>query len=277
MTRLIIWLWTCLQADRDGRVAEFAEKYACSQLRVDNEWELEQDMAERQVSPEILKELSARRATSTPFYWGVKTILKVRLSASRSPLALWHAPAWLPASACRACSAVSAIVPLLLHISGGRELLLCAAVPLVAGLQGSDVPRASRSGQACGRSPPHDVSLPEPPLLCNFIVLSTHATCSPFTSMRQSTHEGISPSTFLLKPVHWPWQDQSSVLSYLTWCFYCRLYWHIGKHNYGPNAVNIGAALFMWTILPGFTAAAYTPALVQERAIYYRCKDCPVS
>jgi hypothetical protein len=49
------------------------------------------------------------------------------------------------------------------------------------------------------------------------------------------------------------------------------LYWHIGKRNFGPNAVNIGAALFMWTILPGFAAAAYTPTLVQERPIFYRC------
>lgn len=51
----------------------------------------------------------------------------------------------------------------------------------------------------------------------------------------------------------------------------CRLYWHIGKRNFGPNAVNIGAALFMWTILPGFAAAAYTPTLVQERVLFYRC------
>ncbi|EIE18756.1 ABC family transporter: multidrug, partial [Coccomyxa subellipsoidea C-169] len=48
------------------------------------------------------------------------------------------------------------------------------------------------------------------------------------------------------------------------------LYWHIGKRNFGPNAVNIGAALFMWTILPGFAAAAYTPTLVQERPLFYR-------
>ncbi len=31
-----------------------------------------------QVSPQILKELKTRRATVTPFYWGVKTILKVQ-------------------------------------------------------------------------------------------------------------------------------------------------------------------------------------------------------
>lgn len=53
-------------------------------------------------------------------------------------------------------------------------------------------------------------------------------------------------------------------------CLHCRLYWHIGKRNFGPNAVNIGAALFMWTILPGFAAAAYTPTLVQERPLFYR-------
>lgn len=57
----------------------------------------------------------------------------------------------------------------------------------------------------------------------------------------------------------------------------CSLYWHIGKNNFGPNAVNIGAALFMWTILPAFAAAAYMPALVQERTLYYRCGCVPAA
>ena len=29
-------------------------------------------------------------------------------------------------------------------------------------------------------------------------------------------------------------------------CLRRSLYWHIGRHNFGPNSVNIGAALFMW-------------------------------
>ena len=53
------------------------------------------------------------------------------------------------------------------------------------------------------------------------------------------------------------------------------LYWHIGKRNFGPNSVNIGAALFMWTILPAFAATAYMPALVVERALFYRRVPLP--
>ncbi len=47
----------------------------------------------------------------------------------------------------------------------------------------------------------------------------------------------------------------------------CSLYWHIGRENFGPNSVNIGAALFMVTILPAFAACAYTPQLVRARAL----------
>ena len=47
-------------------------------------------------------------------------------------------------------------------------------------------------------------------------------------------------------------------------CCACSLYWHIGKENFGPNAVNIGAALFMITILPAFAACAYIPQLVRH-------------
>ena len=47
-------------------------------------------------------------------------------------------------------------------------------------------------------------------------------------------------------------------------CYSCSLYWHIGKENFGPNAVNIGAALFMITILPAFAACAYIPQLVRQ-------------
>ena len=38
----------------------------------------------------------------------------------------------------------------------------------------------------------------------------------------------------------------------------------------GSQANNIGALLFLWTTLPAFAAAAYIPALVLERALYYR-------
>ena len=36
------------------------------------------------------------------------------------------------------------------------------------------------------------------------------------------------------------------------------------------NASNIGAMLFVWTILPAFAASTYIPSLVIERTIYYR-------
>ncbi|KAK9904972.1 hypothetical protein WJX75_006687 [Coccomyxa subellipsoidea] len=141
------------KAERAGLADEFAARYAESNLRAANEEVLARDMAERQVSPQILKELRTRRATVTPFYWGVKTILKYRMGRD------FRDPAYL-----------------------GPRVMDKLAVALL---------------------------------------LMT-------------------------------------------------LYWHIGKRNFGPNAVNIGAALFMWTILPGFAAAAYTPTLVQERPIFYR-------
>ncbi|CAL8464409.1 g3944 [Coccomyxa elongata] len=141
------------KAERAGHADDFAARYAASELRVANDAMLESDMAERQVSPQILKELQTRHATVTPFYWGVKTILKYRMWRD------FRDPAYL-----------------------GPRVLDKLAVALL---------------------------------------LMT-------------------------------------------------LYWHIGKSNFGPNAVNIGAALFMWTILPGFAAAAYTPTLVQERPLFYR-------
>ena len=51
----------------------------------------------------------------------------------------------------------------------------------------------------------------------------------------------------------------------------CSLYWHIGKENFGPNSVNIAAALFMVTILPAFSACAYTPQLVCPDAVRLPC------
>ena len=54
---------------------------------------------------------------------------------------------------------------------------------------------------------------------------------------------------------------------YAEGCRACSLYWHIGKENFGPNAVNIGAALFMITILPAFAACAYIPQLVRHACL----------
>ena len=51
----------------------------------------------------------------------------------------------------------------------------------------------------------------------------------------------------------------------------CRLYFGIGKKFNEDNIVNIAAVLFMFTTLPGFAAAAYTPAIVLERPLFARC------
>ena len=65
------------QADRDGKALEFAERYRASQQCTENAEALRGDMAAREVSAQVKKELRARQGTSTPFYFGVKTILKV--------------------------------------------------------------------------------------------------------------------------------------------------------------------------------------------------------
>ena len=36
------------------------------------------------------------------------------------------------------------------------------------------------------------------------------------------------------------------------------------------RSINLSAALFMWTILPGFAAASYCPTLVEERPLVNR-------
>ena len=70
----------CAQADRDGKALEFAQRYQASALCAANAGDLQHDLERREVSPQIAKELRARQGTSTPFYFGVKTILKVRPS-----------------------------------------------------------------------------------------------------------------------------------------------------------------------------------------------------
>ena len=53
-------------------------------------------------------------------------------------------------------------------------------------------------------------------------------------------------------------------------CVSRRLYFGIGKKFNEDNIVNIAAVLFMFTTLPGFAAAAYTPAIVLERPLFAR-------
>ena len=73
-----------VQADRDGKAAEFKQRYDASDLRAANAACLEQDMAKCQVSDQIRRELSARRATTTPSYFGIMTILKVQFTVTHS-------------------------------------------------------------------------------------------------------------------------------------------------------------------------------------------------
>lgn len=52
----------------------------------------------------------------------------------------------------------------------------------------------------------------------------------------------------------------------------CRsLYWKAAETITPISATNVGAVLFMISILPGFAATTYIPSLVLERVLYYRC------
>ena len=67
------------RADRDGKHAEYADRYDGSELKRTNlkELDLQLDRGFR-VSAEQLRELGARSETTNPWYWGVRTLIKVR-------------------------------------------------------------------------------------------------------------------------------------------------------------------------------------------------------
>lgn len=48
------------------------------------------------------------------------------------------------------------------------------------------------------------------------------------------------------------------------------LYWEKGDDNRNTNLMNISALLYMWAMLPAFSAAAYVPSLVLERPLFVR-------
>ncbi|KAK9865323.1 hypothetical protein WJX84_007950 [Apatococcus fuscideae] len=48
------------------------------------------------------------------------------------------------------------------------------------------------------------------------------------------------------------------------------LYWHAAKNPRNDTAENIASVLFIATVLPGFTAAAYMPSIVLERPLFLR-------
>lgn len=58
--------------------------------------------------------------------------------------------------------------------------------------------------------------------------------------------------------------------------FTCRLlsallYMDIGRGLTQTAAVTQAAVIFMWVVFPSFGAAVYTPILVLERPLFYRC------
>ena len=68
-----------LQADRDGRRLEFAEQYEASDLCNANTMLVEAEVGNTEPPTEaMLKELNTKKATTTSFLFGLKTILKVR-------------------------------------------------------------------------------------------------------------------------------------------------------------------------------------------------------
>ena len=72
------------QADRGGRHLELAEAYASSDLAAANAVSMQAAAAggfnvEDAMPPAMLKELAMRSETSTPVWFGFKTLLKVSL------------------------------------------------------------------------------------------------------------------------------------------------------------------------------------------------------
>ena len=67
------------RADREGRHADFAARYAASELATANTRTVESMLTEAvPVSARVAKELATRSSTTTPVWWGVRTILKYR-------------------------------------------------------------------------------------------------------------------------------------------------------------------------------------------------------
>jgi hypothetical protein len=58
------------------------------------------------------------------------------------------------------------------------------------------------------------------------------------------------------------------------------LYWRVGDNHKLSNYNNLAAVLFLWTILPGYAAAAFIPTIVLERPLFVRlaslCSALPV-
>ena len=67
------------KADRDGKAATFADTYAASPLAAKNQERLEALLADTTPLPHhVVAELAVQHTTVTPFWWGLKTIVKYR-------------------------------------------------------------------------------------------------------------------------------------------------------------------------------------------------------
>ncbi|KAK9904696.1 hypothetical protein WJX75_000743 [Coccomyxa subellipsoidea] len=142
------------RADREGKHAEYANRYDASDLKAANlkELDLQLDRGYR-VTDEQMKELSVRRETTNPWYWGVRTLIK-----------------W----------------------------------------------RATKDFR--------DVTFLGPRIVDKLVL----------------------------------------ALIIMT------LYWRVGENHKLSNYNNLAAVLFLWTILPGYAAAAFIPTIVLERPLFVR-------
>jgi hypothetical protein len=138
-----------------------------------------------QVSDEQMKELAVRQETTNPWYWGVRTLIKV-------------------------CYAAASLSP------------------------------------ACAR---HD---PENEL--------SDRCCCPCCAQWRATKD-FRDVTFL-----GPRIVDKLLLSLII----MTLYWRIGDNHKLSNYNNLAAVLFLWTILPGYAAAAFIPTIVLERPLFIR-------
>ena len=86
----------------------------------------------------------------------------------------------------------------------------------------------------------------------------THAL---WTMFRFRTRKNYSDGEYL-----GPRLGEKVFLSFLIFT----LYWGIGDDRDPANVVNVSSALFMWTTLPAFGAAAYVPQIVMERRLFMR-------
>eukprot|EP00877_Chromochloris_zofingiensis_P004326 jgi/Chrzof1/13895/Cz08g16130.t1 len=67
------------EADRMGKGGEFADAYDVSQLKKDNDYIVDSLCAQKHVLPaHVQQELSVKTETVTPWWWGIKTLIKYR-------------------------------------------------------------------------------------------------------------------------------------------------------------------------------------------------------